>query len=76
MDSPAGDLRAFVYVFFAFVAGLVFGIGLLVSRTADPSKALVFVVAMLAGTLIFEGRERARVRAAASSEAAAAGARE
>lgn len=153
-----------MYAFFAFVAGLVFGIGLLVSRMANPAKvlgfldlaggwdpslalvmigaiaigtvgfaiagrrtatfvgtpillpaigsidrrlvfgsvlfgagwglagfcpgpalvalgagylkALVFVAAMLAGMLTFEGIERARMRAVASPEPAAAGARE
>jgi len=153
-----------VYVFFAFAAGLVFGIGLLVSRMANPAKvlgfldlagrwdpslalvmagaisvgavgfgiasrrtatflgtpvllpalgsidrrlvfgsvlfgagwglagfcpgpalvaigagylkALVFVAAMLAGMLIFEGIDRARIRAVEGPEAAAASARE
>lgn len=32
-----------MYVFFAFAAGLVFGIGLLVSRMANPAKVLGFL---------------------------------
>jgi uncharacterized membrane protein YedE/YeeE len=48
----------------------------LVALGAGYLKALVFVAAMLAGMLTFEGIERARMRAVASPEPAAAGARE
>jgi uncharacterized protein len=65
---------------------LLFGVGwglagfcpgpALVALGAGYLKALVFVAAMIAGMLIFEWLEWARVRSAAGAEAAAAGVRE
>lgn len=48
----------------------------LVALGAGYPKALAFVAAMLVGMLIFEGIDRARMRAVASPEAAVASARE
>ena len=63
--------------------GLLFGVGwglagfcpgpALVAVGADQPKALVFVAAMIAGMLVFEGIERARARATPPTESAAQG---
>jgi hypothetical protein len=42
----------------ALLAGLVFGLGLIVSGLADPAKVLAFVLPMLAGMGLFELLER------------------